>query len=144
MAQCRGRLGVAPRRTRTMLGGQRFGAWSRGARWEGEQSGAEAWRLLREEEGMGFSFGLTARGYGAWGTGCMGCAQRPGGKWRMSEWRWRAVDSADTRWRVVDSTNALSERASGAVGLNGATVALGWAQFGAQCFSNYLKTALIL
>jgi hypothetical protein len=42
------------------------------------------------------------------------------------------------------ATDALSERALGSVSLSGATVALGRAQFGAQCFSNYLKTAQIL
>jgi hypothetical protein len=41
-------------------------------------------------------------------------------------------------------TDALSERALGQVGLSGLTVALGWAQFGAHCFSNYFKTAQIL
>jgi hypothetical protein len=42
------------------------------------------------------------------------------------------------------ATDALSERASGVVGLSCATVALGRAQFGAQCFSIYLKTTQIL
>jgi hypothetical protein len=44
----------------------------------------------------------------------------------------------------VVTTDALFEHALGAVGLSGSTVALGRAQFGAQCFSNYLKTAQIL
>jgi hypothetical protein len=42
------------------------------------------------------------------------------------------------------TTDTLSEHAPGAVGLSGATVALGRAQIGAQHFSNYLKTAQIL
>jgi hypothetical protein len=61
----------------------------------------------------------------------------------MSEWRWRAVDNTGVRWQVV-VTDALFERAPGVVGLSGVTLALGWAQFGAKCFSNYLKDAQIL
>jgi hypothetical protein len=57
------------------------------------------------------------------------------------------VVSGRQLWCKVVGTvtiDTLSEHALGAVGLSGATVALGRAQIGAQHFSNYLKTTQIL
>jgi hypothetical protein len=62
---------------------------------------------------------------------------------REGRWHGRSGRNCHSMVSVI-TTDALSKRVLGTVGLSSSTVSLGRAQFGAQCFSNYLKTAKIL
>jgi hypothetical protein len=74
-------------------------------------------------------------------TGRCGAWTTRGG--REGKWQGRSGGNCHSVVGAV-MTDALSERAPCVINLSGSTVALGRAQFGAQCFYNYLKTTQIL
>jgi hypothetical protein len=93
------------------------------SREEEKEDYASAWQLL----------GIRTGRCGAWAT--------RGG--REGRWQGRSGGNCHSAVGAV-ATDALSERTTCMINLSGSTVALGRAQFGAQCFSNYLKTTQIL
>jgi hypothetical protein len=93
-AQGRGRLGMAPRRTRAVLGGQRSAL---GAEERDERQSRVGWKL------GGYRGTRGKRGLGMAATRDKGttCTWRPQLHGLRVERRCRAVDSADVRWQVV-------------------------------------------
>jgi hypothetical protein len=128
-AQVHGRLGVASRSMRgcSVVSARRLE--DKGVAMKEQRRGER-----RGREG-GLHLSMAATGDKDRAVRCMGYAWRPGGQVARAVRRELPLGGGRSRDRRSVRTRA------GTVGLNGSTVALGRAQFTAQCFSKYLKTA---